>query len=67
MSHMCINSTARAAAEYGYNVVVVEDACAAPAQEFKGVQVTPQQVHAAAMSGLAFGFAKVVSTEEYLA
>lgn len=66
MSQMCIEATTRAAADFGYNCVVVHDACAAPNQQFNGVDVPAAHVHATAMSALAFGYAKIVSTEEHL-
>lgn len=66
MSQMCIEATTRAAADFDYNCVVVQDACACPDQEFGGVQVPAAQVHAVAMSALAFGYAKIVNAAEYL-
>lgn len=67
MSHMCIDATARAAADFGYQVTVVHDACATLDLEFGGQVVPAAQVHAAEMAALAFGYAKLVSTGEYLA
>lgn len=67
MSHMCIDATTRAAADFGYKTKVVHDACATRELEFKGKTVPAEQVHSALMSALAFGYASVVSTEEYLA
>jgi len=67
MSHMCIDATARAAADLGYKTTVVEDACATRDLEFKGETVPAHKVHAAYMSALAFGYGEVVSTEDYLA
>lgn len=66
MSHMCIDGVARAAADYGYEVTVVHDACATRDLEFNGRTIPAEQVHAAFMSALAFAYAKVVSTGEYL-
>lgn len=66
MSHMCVHAAARAAADVGYAVTVVHDACATRDLEFNGVTVPAAQVHAAFMAALAFAYAKVVSTEEYL-
>lgn len=66
MSHMCIDATARAAADFGYPVTVVHDACATRDLEFLGQVVPAAQVHAALMAALAFGYAKVVSANEYL-
>ena len=64
MSHMCIDATARAAADLGYAVTVVEDACATRDVEFAGRQVAAPDVHAAFMSALAFGYANVVTAED---
>ncbi|WP_437200771.1 cysteine hydrolase family protein [Planctomicrobium sp. SH664] len=67
MSHMCIDATARAASDLGYKVTVVHDACATRDLEFQGETIPAAQVHATLMSALAFAYAQVVSTDEYLA
>jgi nicotinamidase-related amidase len=67
MSHMCIDAMVRAAADFGFTTTVVHDACATRDLEFNGMTVPAAQVHAAFMSALGFGYAKVVSTEVYLA
>lgn len=67
MSHMCIDAAARAAADLGYQVTVVHDACATRDQVFGEVQVPAAQVQAAYMAALAFAYAQVVSSAEYLA
>jgi nicotinamidase-related amidase len=66
MSHMCIAATARAAKDFGYNTVVVHDACATRDVEFSGVTVPAAQVHAANMSALAFAYGDVIGTNEFL-
>jgi len=66
MSHMCIDATARAAADFGYKTTVIHDACATRNLEFGGQAVPAAQVHAAEMAALAFGYATLVSTDEYL-
>lgn len=67
MSHMCIDATARAAADLGHAVVVLHDACATLDLQF-GEQVVPAvQVHAAFMASLASGYARLLSVEEYIA
>jgi nicotinamidase-related amidase len=66
MSHMCIEATARAAADFGYQVTVVHDACATRDLEFGGRTVPAGQVHAAAMAALAFGYAALPATADYL-
>jgi nicotinamidase-related amidase len=66
MSHMCIDATVRAAADYRYKVSVAEDACAARDLEFKGDVVPAEQVHKAYMSALGFAYARVAATDEIL-
>lgn len=61
MTSMCVDSTVRAAAERGHDVVLIHDACAAPDLEFGGVQVPGAAVHAAFVAALGDGFARVLS------
>jgi len=67
MSHICINSTVRAASDLNYDCTVVYDACTTLALEFEGVKINAAQVHASSMAALGFGFAKTVSTKDILA
>lgn len=67
MSHMCIDAVVRAAADLGYSVSVLHDACATRDLEFNGLTVPAAQAHAAYMASLAFAYAQVLSTEEWLA
>ncbi len=66
MSHMCIEATSRAAADFGYPVTVVHDACATMNLEFEGTEVPAAQVHGAAMAALAFAYASITTTDAYL-
>ncbi|HXR02148.1 MAG TPA: cysteine hydrolase family protein [Pseudomonas sp.] len=66
MSHMCIDATTRAAADFGYKVKVIHDACASRDLEFNGTTVPAAQVHAAFMSALGFAYAQVISTDTLL-
>ena len=66
MSHMCIDGITRAAADFGYTVTVIHDACATRDLEFNGVTVPAAHVHAAFMSALGFAYAKVIATDEFL-
>jgi len=66
MSHMCIDGVVRAAADLGYTVTVIHDACATRDLEFNGSVVPAAQVHAAFMSSLGFAYASVVSAEQFL-
>jgi nicotinamidase-related amidase len=66
MSHMCVDATARAAADSGYGVTVVDDACATMNLRHGAQDVPAAQVHAAHMAALAFAYARVVSTSTFL-
>lgn len=67
MSHMCVDACVRAAADMGYPVTVLHDACATLDLSFGGVTVPAAHVHAAMMAAFEFGYGKVKSTEDYLA
>ncbi|MCF6753389.1 cysteine hydrolase [Pseudomonas stutzeri] len=67
MSHMCVDAGVRAAADMGYAVTVIHDACATLDLEFNGVTVPAAQVHATMMAALGFAYASLASTAEYLA
>lgn len=64
MSHICIDATARAAADLGYGVTVVADACATRDLEFEGRTIAAADVHAAFMAALAFAYANVVAAKD---
>lgn len=67
MSHMCVDGITRAAVDYGYRTTVVHDAVATRDLSFNGVTVPATHVHAAFMAALDFGYASVISTDDYLA
>jgi nicotinamidase-related amidase len=65
MSHMCIDTTTRAAFDFGFQCIVIEDACATRDLEYKDKTVKAAEVHATFMAALAMPFAKVISTVEF--
>jgi nicotinamidase-related amidase len=66
MSHMCVDAAARAAADFGYGVTLIHDACASRDIEHEGVTVPAKYAHAAFMSALGFAYADARSTDAYL-
>ncbi len=66
MSHICIDTTTRAAFDLGCLCTVIDDACATRNLEYKNQKVKAADVHLAYMAALNGTFAKVVSTDEYL-
>ncbi|MDN5788658.1 cysteine hydrolase family protein [Pseudorhodobacter sp.] len=67
MSQMCIDATARAASDHGYDVTVAHDACAAKSVEFAGRQVPAADVHACIMAALSGTYANVVACDTLIA
>jgi nicotinamidase-related amidase len=63
-TQMCVEAAVRAAADYGFDVTVVHDACATRDLSFDGTTVPAAQVHAAALAAMNGSYAKVVSTAE---
>lgn len=66
MSHMCIDTTVRAAKELGFTSILIADACATRDLKF-GNQVLPASiVHAVFMASLDGMFATVLTAEKFL-
>ena len=64
MTHMCVDATVRQAADLGYKVTLLADACATRAQTFGGETIPARQVHGAFLAALNGFYAKVVNTHE---
>jgi nicotinamidase-related amidase len=64
MTHMCVDASVRQAADLGYKVTLLGDACATRAQSFAGETVPARQVHAAFLAALNGFYAKVLPTHE---
>ncbi len=63
MTHMCVDTTVRAAFDLGFNCTLAHDACATRDLAFDGQTVSAHQVQTAFMAALNGTFAKVVDTE----
>ncbi len=64
MTHMCVDTTTRAAADLGFACSLAHDACATKALAFNGVEVTAGNVQVSYMAGLNGLFAKVLPAAE---
>ncbi len=64
MTHMCVDASVRQAADLGYKVTLLGDACATRAQSFGGESVPARQVHAAFLAALNGFYARVIPTHE---
>lgn len=66
MSHMCIDTTVRAAQNYGYDVTVLEDACTTKNLDTKDGEIHASVVHDVFMASLKGTFAKIMTVDEYI-
>ena len=66
MSHMCIDTTTRAAFDLGFDCIVSYDACCTKDLEFNKNKIMAQDVHDSFMASLNGIFSKVLHTNEIL-
>ncbi len=66
MTHMCIDSTTRAAFDLGFDCIVAQDACASKDISFDNRVLPAELVHRTILGALNGMFAKVVSTDKVL-
>lgn len=64
MTHMCVDTTVRAAFDLGFSITLVHDACATRDLAFAGTTVPAQSVHTAFMASLNGLFATTVAASE---
>ena len=64
MTHMCVDASVRQAADLGFKITLLGDACATRAQSYGGEKVPAKQVHAAFLAALNGFYAKVIPTHE---
>jgi len=64
MTQMCIDTSTRAAADFGFACILAHDACATKALSFGGVTVSAEHVQTAFLAALNGSFARVLAVEE---
>lgn len=66
MTHMCIDSTTRAAKDYGFNCILIGDACTTKDHEINNVIVKAIDVHNSFLAALNYFYSTVMTTRYYL-
>ena len=66
MSHMCVDTTVRACQDFGFNVVLLDDACATMDLNYDGEIISAETVHKTYMASLNDVFAKIIKTNEFV-
>lgn len=64
MTHMCVDTTVRAAADLGFQCALAQDGCATRNLQFAGQQVGAEQVQLAYLAALNGAFASVRPAQE---
>ena len=64
MTHMCIDATARASFDYGFENIIIKDACATKALVFENTTIPAEYVHYSFLSALNYTYGKVLSTDD---
>ena len=65
MTHMCVDATTRAAADFGFKVMIAEDACATRDLQYGDTVIPSEQVHKAFLAALK-SYGEVMKTEEII-
>jgi len=66
MTHMCVDTTTRAAKDFGFNCILIGDACATRDLELNGQKVKAKEVQLSFLAALNNFFSNVKSTKQYL-
>jgi nicotinamidase-related amidase len=66
MTHMCVDTTVRAAFDLGFSCILTHDACATTNLTFNGITASAEQVQASYMAALGAVFAQVKGVDEIL-
>lgn len=66
MTHMCVDATARAASDLGFQVMIAEDACATRDLKYGDTVIPAEHVHKAFLAALK-SYGRVMKSEEILA
>src|SRR5512134_1221801 len=66
MTHMCVDATARAASDLGFQVIIAEDACATRDLTYGDTTIPADHVHKAFLAALK-SYGKVMKSEAILA
>ncbi len=65
MTHMCVDTTVRATRSLGYDITLIEDACATRDLEWNNAVVPAPVVQAAFMASLSGSFAEITTADKW--
>ena len=65
MTHMCVDTTVRAAKDLGYSVTLISDACTTKELEWQGIKFLADTVQNVYLASLNQKFADVITSKDY--
>lgn len=66
MTHMCVDTTVRAAKDLGFDCTLIGDACATLDLSINNETVKAKEVQNAYLAGMSYFFANVITADQYL-
>jgi len=66
MTHMCVEAAARTSTDFGFDVILIGDACTTRDIIYNSDTVKATDVHAATLGTIDRYYGRVVTTDEYL-
>lgn len=64
MTHMCVDTSVRAAYDLGFDCTLISDACASKELEFDNIRVHPIEVQSSYLAAIDGTFAKVIKAKD---
>lgn len=65
-THMCVEGAVRAAHDFGYKVILLQDACATRSLQYADKIITAEDVHLSTLKTLDKNYCEVKNTADYL-
>lgn len=66
MTHMCVDSTVRAAKDYGFNCTIISDACATKTLEINGKVINWNVIHNSFLAALSYFYSSVINSNKFI-
>lgn len=66
MTHMCVDATTRVAKDFGFECVVIGDACATKNLEINNEIVNATEAQKSFLAALNYNYSSVITTKQFL-
>lgn len=66
MTHMCVQAAVRASVDYGFKVILIEDACTTKSLKYEDKTIDSEDVHFSTLAALKQYYCQVTTTEKFI-